>query len=448
MTPFSQSLAVMRQHAEHIFQSALRAVEPGAAIKDCCRLDGDSLLIKDLSYDLNLYERILVLGVGKAGASMAKAVENLLGARISEGLVVVKYGHLAELRKISLREAAHPVPDENGLKAARAILELAKRADEKTLVIFLVSGGGSALLPLPAVGISLEDKQATTRTLLSCGATIHEINALRKHLSAIKGGQLARAVSPATMVSLVLSDVVGDDLDTIASGPCVPDPRTFSDCLGIIDKYAIADKLRENVLIHLRVGAAGEIPETPKSGDAVFKRIFNVIVSRNFDALSRAREAAISLGYNSLILSSTIEGETSEVAGMHMAIAHEILKTGHPLKPPVCILSGGETTVTVRGKGKGGRNQEFALAAALQMGSAGKIVLLSAGTDGTDGPTDAAGAFADSSTGLRAADCGLNLQKYLAENDSYHCFEQLGDLFKTGPTNTNVMDIRIVLVQI
>lgn len=442
-----QNLAVMRQHAEQIFQAGLRAVDPGAAIKRCCRLDGDRLLIKDKSYNLSLFDTVLVLGAGKAGASMAKAVEELLGDRLSGGVVAVKYGHLEDLQKITLYEAAHPLPDENGLKAAQAILELAERAGEKTLVIFLVSGGGSALMPLPVDGISLADKQETTRILLSCGATIHEINTLRKHLSAIKGGQLARAVFPATMVSLVLSDVVGDDLDTIASGPCVPDPRTFADCLGIIDKYAIADKLPENILNHLRAGAAGEIPETPKLGDAVFKRIFNVIVGSNFDALSRAREAAIALGYNPLILSSTIEGETSEIAGMHMAIAHEILKTGHPVKPPACILSGGETTVTVRGKGMGGRNQEFALAAALQMGDAGKIVLLSAGTDGTDGPTDAAGAFADTTTLQRAARFELDLQKYLADNDSYHCFEQLGDLYKTGPTNTNVMDLRVILAQ-
>ena len=302
-------------------------------------------------------------------------------------------------------------------------------------------------MPLPIEGVSLEDKQETTHILLSCGANIHEINTLRKHLSAIKGGQLARIVFPATLVSLVLSDVVGDDLDTIASGPCVPDTRTFSDCLGIVDKYCISDRLPQNVLKHLRSGVAGEVPETPKPGDKIFERVNNVIIGNNFDALSKAREVAIGLGYNTLILSSTIEGETSDVAGMHMAIAREILNSGNPLKLPACLLSGGETTVTIRGNGLGGRNQEFALAASESMGDTGKIVLLSAGTDGTDGPTDSAGAFADSSTRQRAKSSDLDLHTYLTENDSYHFFELLDDLYKTGPTNTNVMDLRVLLVK-
>jgi hydroxypyruvate reductase len=440
------NLAALRSHAEQIFQAGLRAVEPGAAIRRCCRLDGDSLLIGDKVYDLTGFARILVLGAGKAGASMAKAVEKLLGERLDGGVVVVKYDHLAVLRQITLYEAGHPVPDSNGMTAARVILELAEQADEKTLIIFLVSGGGSALLPLPAEGVSLADKQETTRILLACGADIHEINALRKHLSAIKGGQLARAACPATLVSLVLSDVIGDDLDTIASGPCVADSRTFADCLDIIDRYTIADKLPASVLRHLRSGAAGNIPETPKAGDRVFERTFNLIVGSNIDALNAARETALSLGYGTLILSSMMEGETSEAAALHMAIAREVLKSGHPLSAPACLLSGGETTVTIKGQGLGGRNQEFALAAALRMSDAGKVVLLSAGTDGTDGPTDAAGAFADSSTLSRAAALQLDPGKYLAENDSYHLFERLGDLYKTGPTNTNVMDLRVLLV--
>jgi hydroxypyruvate reductase len=399
------------------------------------------------AYDLSRFDRVLVLGAGKAGAAMAQAVEALLGDHLAGGLVVVKYGHLANLQKVRLREAGHPLPDENGLQAARSVLELAEQADEKTLVLFLLSGGGSALLPLPAEGVPLADKQAMTRALLVCGATIHEINTLRKHLSAIKGGQLARAIFPATLVSLVLSDVVGDDLDVIASGPCVPDSSCFADCLDIIDKYAIGAQLPGNVLEHLRAGAAGEIPETPKPGDAVFESTFNAIVGSNFDALQRAREEAVSLGYNSLLLSAEIEGEAADAAGMHMAIAREVLKTGHPLGSPACLLSGGETTVTLRGDGLGGRNQEFALAAARRMGDIGRIVLLSAGTDGSDGPTDAAGAFADSSTKSRAMVAGLDLTRFLTDNDSYHFFERLGDLYKTGPTKTNVMDLRIILAR-
>lgn len=440
------NLATLRRQADQIFQAGLRAVEPGAAIGRCCRLENNTLLIGAHSYPLARFDRILVLGAGKAGAAMARAIEDLLGERLTDGLVAVKYDHLAAVQTVTLCQAGHPLPDENGLNAARALLERAERADDRTLVIFLVSGGGSALLPLPAEGISLADKQATTRVLLACGATIHEINALRKHLSALKGGQLARAVFPATLVSLVLSDVVGDDLDTIASGPCVPDRSTFADCLGIIDRYAIAGQLPETVLRHLKQGAAGKIAETPKPDDKVFERTANVIVGSNFDALSRAHAEAVSLGYNSLILSSMIEGEASDAAALHMAIAREILQTGHPLQTPACLLSGGECTVTIKGAGLGGRNQEFGLAAARHMGSAGSIVLLSAGTDGTDGPTDAAGAFVDNTTLSRAAGRGLDPMTALADNDSYHFFEQLGDLYLTGPTRTNVMDLRIILV--
>ena len=441
-----ENLKLMRQHADAIFQSGLQAAAPGEAILSHCRCEGNRLLVYDRCYDLRQFEKILVLGVGKAGASMAKAVEQLLGARISSGIVIVKYDHLEELERITLREAGHPVPDENGMRAAREILEVAEGADAKTLVIFLVSGGGSALLPLPVDGVSLIDKQETTRVLLASGASICEINTIRKHLSAVKGGQLAQAIFPATLISLVLSDVIGDDLDTIASGPCVPDSGTFKDCLQIVDRYDIDRKLPMSVKTYLHAGARGEVPETPKPGDRAFEKSFNMIIGSNFNSLLRASERAESLGYNTLILSSSIEGETVDVAGVHMALAREILKSGHPLPPPACLLSGGETTVTIKGVGLGGRNQEFVLAAARHMGGPGQIVLLSAGTDGTDGPTDAAGAFADSSTLQRAELSGLSPQAYLDENDSYHFFEQLGDLYKTGPTNTNVMDLRIILV--
>ena len=444
--PF-KTLAAMRRDAEQVFRAGLVAVDPAAAVRRHCRRERESLIIDGQCYPLSRYRRIVLLGAGKAGATMAQAMEDLLGDRLDQGLVVVKYGHLAPVRKVTLLEAAHPIPDQNGLMAARTMLDLAQQADEHTLVIYLVSGGGSALMPLPVAGVSLEDKQHTTRELLACGATIHEINALRKHLSAIKGGQLARAVFPATLVSLILSDVIGDDLETIASGPCVPDTRTYAECLEILDKYQLFDRLPQSVLAHLRKGVAGEVPETPKPGDKVFERTANLLVGNNYVALDRARQTAAALGYNVLILSSSMEGETAVVAGTHMAIAREILKTNNPLPCPACLLSGGETTVTIRGKGLGGRNQEFALAAAEQMPAEGQVVLLSAGTDGTDGPTDAAGAFADTSTRARAEGLGLDLRASLAENDSYHFFEQIGDLFKTGPTNTNVMDLRLVLVR-
>jgi len=308
-----------------------------------------------------------------------------------------------------------------------------------------MSGGGSALLPLPANGLTLKDKQDTIKVLLSCGATIHEINAIRKHTSGIKGGRLARAVYPATLVSLILSDVVGDDLDVVASGPTVPDSSRFMDCMEIFDKYNIIKKLPPSVVNHIEAGITGKVHETPKAGDPIFENVNNIIIGSNFEAIMAAKKEAESLGYNTLVLSSMIEGETKHVAHVHGAIAREIIKTGNPLPPPACILSGGETTVSITGDGLGGRCQEFALAAALDISENENIVILTAGTDGTDGPTDAAGAVIDSGTIQRATEKGLDPKKYLSDNNSYHFFKNLNDLIITGPTNTNVMDLRIVL---
>ncbi len=424
----------------------MQAVAPGAAIKKYCRLDGGILYVDGNSYDLDLFTRIIVLGAGKAGATMALAIEEILGDRLSEGIITVKYDHLERLQKIIIYEAGHPVPDENGHLAAQAIYQLASSADVKTLVICLISGGGSALLPLPVPGVSLLDKQKTTRALLACGATIHEVNAVRKHLSVIKGGGLARAVYPATLITLILSDVVGDDLDSIASGPGVPDRKTFVDCRAIIQKYGIEKKIPASVLHHIESGVAGRVPETPKAGQDFFTRTRNIIVGNNFSALLKAKDKAIELGYNTLLLSSQMEGETRHVAALHMSIAREIGRHDQPMVKPACLLSGGETTVTIKGSGKGGRNQEFALAAALDIRDMENVVILSAGTDGSDGPTDAAGAVADNLSLQRAAKHQLDPLKYLENNDSYNFFDILGDLYKPGPTNTNVMDIRIILI--
>ncbi|NOQ40938.1 MAG: DUF4147 domain-containing protein [Desulfuromusa sp.] len=434
------------RHAVDIFQAGLRAVAPGAAIKKFCQLDGEILTVAGQNYDLKLFDKIFVLGAGKAGASMAKAIEEIVGDRITEGLITVKYDHLEELKIIKIQEAGHPVPDQNGLDGAQAIYQFAASADDKTLVICLISGGGSALLPLPVTGVSLEDKQETTRTLLACGATIHEINAIRKHLSVIKGGGLARAVYPATLITLILSDVIGDDLDSIASGPCVPDSKTFADCKTIFKKYSITKKIPSSVLSHIESGIAGNVAETPKAGQEFFKKTQNVIVASNFNALLKAKEKADELGYNTLLLSSMLEGETRDVAANHIAIAREIQLHGYPLQPPACLLSGGETTVRIQGTGKGGRSQEFTLAAAIKMAGMENVTVLCAGTDGSDGPTDAAGALADEKTLQRAQAISINPQKYLDNNDSYHFFDKLDDLYKIGPTNTNVMDLRIILV--
>jgi glycerate 2-kinase len=442
----SKTVSAMRKDAVEIFYQALKAVQPGAAIKRYCKFDGKTLFIGHRSYQLNQYKNLYVLGAGKATASMAAAIEDMIDEKITGGIITVKFDHLADLKHINLIEAGHPVPDENGIRGASAILNLAKNVEEDDLILCLISGGGSALLPFPYDGITLKDKQDIIKILLSCGATIHEINTIRKHISKIKGGRLAQAVYPATLVTLILSDVVGDDLDVIASGPTVPDSSSFYDCKNIIRRYDIIDKIPKNILNHIEYGISGEIDETPKPLDPVFERTYNLIIGSNAESLISAKDKAENLGYNVLILSSMIEGETRFVAQVHGAIAREIIKTGNPLPLPACILSGGETTVTISGNGLGGRNQEFALSASIDISGKKNIVILSGGTDGIDGPTDAAGAFSDTFTLKRAEKMGLDPYRFLANNDSYHFFQNLGDLFITGPTNTNVMDLRIVLV--
>ena len=442
----NKQLSGKRRDAIDIFQAGLQAVAPGAAIKTFCQLSGEVFTVDGQNYDLSQFNNIFVLGAGKAGASMAKAIEEILGERISAGLINVKYGHVEKLETIKIQEAGHPVPDENGIAGAQKIYQLASSADAKSLVICLISGGGSALMPFPVNGISLENKQETTRILLACGATIHEINTIRKHLSVIKGGGLAKAVYPATLITLILSDVVGDDLDSIASGPCVPDLSTFKDCLAILTKYTIEDQIPATVFKYIYAGAKEQELETPKSDHHFFKKTQNVIVASNFNALLKAKEKGDELGYNTLLLSSMLEGETREVAGNHIAIVREIQQHGLPIETPACLLSGGETTVKIRGTGLGGRNQEFVLAAAIKMKGMDNIVVLSGGTDGNDGPTDAAGAIADPATLEHATELGLDPVLYLNNNDSYHFFDKLNDLYKTGPTNTNVMDLRIILV--
>ncbi len=439
-------IARMREAARRIFLKGVDAVEPAAAVKRNCRRDGDRLHIGESIFDLSEFRRIIVVGAGKASAPMASAMEEILASRITGGIITVKYGYTAPLDGIELVEAGHPVADQNGVDGARRILNLVTDADEKDLVICLISGGGSALLPLPADRISLADKQRTFKVLTDCGATIHEMNTIRKHISRIKGGRLARVAYPATVMTLMLSDVVGDDPDVIASGPTVSDSSTYRDCMNIIDRHGLQDNLPPAVMGHLAGGLDGLVSETPKKGDPVFSHTHNFIVGSNIDALLSAEKEAQRLGYNTLVLSSMIEGETRHVAKMHCAIAREVLKTGHPVATPACILSGGETTVTIKGQGKGGRNQEFALAAAMGIAGAGPVVVLCSGTDGTDGPTDAAGAFADPQTIKRALTLGMDGAKYLADNDAYHFFKPLGDLFIPGPTNTNVMDLRVIVV--
>ncbi|MGB9458999.1 MAG: glycerate kinase [Bryobacteraceae bacterium] len=421
----------LRRQAAAIFRAALRAADPH-----------DAVLRHLARRDYSRFHHIYVIGAGKAGASMARAAERALGGRITGGLVNVKYGHLAKLRRVELNECGHPVPDERGVAGAERIAEIASSAGAGDLVLCLISGGASALLPLPAPPVTLAEKQEVTRLLLASGADIHEINCVRKHLSAIKGGQLARLAWPATVEALLVSDVIGDNLDVIGSGPAAPDPSTFADAAEVLDRYGIRDKVPAAVRARIDQGVAGTLDETPKPGDKLFARVRNTVVGGNRLALDAAARHARQLGFRTLVLSSSVAGETREIARMHAAIAREVAEFGRPVQPPACIITGGETTVTLRGDGLGGRNQEFVLAAALDIAGLDNVVVFSAGTDGTDGPTDAAGATADGDTLRRKPDA----RRYLDANDSYHYFESLGDLVITGPTNTNVADVRILLI--
>jgi len=436
----------LRKDALAIFHAGVKAVDPVDAIKRYLKLEDGILSVENRTYDLTNYKGVYIVGAGKASAAMARPLEEILGDRIKGSAVNVKYGHAVQLKIVCVNEAGHPIPDEAGLKGTKQIIQLLQHTGEKDLVICLLSGGGSALLPCPVEGLTLENKQQVTKLLLEVGATIQEINAVRKHISRVKGGQLARLVYPSTLISLILSDVIGDDLDSIASGPTVPDPSKFSDCQHILDKYSIKQKIPFVVLELLERGAKGEIKETPKADDPGFETTQNLIIGSNIMALKAAMKKAQELKYHSLILSSFIEGETREVAKVHAAVAKEILSTGSPVPRPACVISGGETTVTIRGKGLGGRNQEFALATAIEIDGLEDMVILSGGTDGTDGPTDAAGALADGKTVRRAIAQGLNAEFHLRENDSYHFFEPIGDLLITGPTYTNVMDLQLVIV--
>ena len=446
-----------------IFTEAVRSVDPEELIRHRLRLRSNTLTIRSdlesLEIELDHFDRVLVLGAGKASARMARAVEELMGSRISEGLVSVKYGHTEKLGVVSIIESGHPVPDENSVRAAERIGELARSADERTLVLNLISGGGSALLagPLQAsiegrpVTLTLEDVQQTTRVLLGSGATIDEMNCVRKHLSSIKGGRLAELCFPATQLNVLLSDVVGDRLDTIASGPTTPDDSTYGDALAILEKYGIHDRISPRSRQVLQAGAGGLLPETPKRGSKVFERVNNLVIGNNRVALRAALGEARRRGYHGAALSSRVTGEAREAAKVLAGIAKDVGRYDTPVKVPACIIWGGETTVTLRGSGRGGRNQEFALSFLVELQEYGietdcGITLLAASTDGSDGPTDAAGALASTEVLRRASERSLDPAPYLKNNDSYTFFEKTGYLFKTGPTNTNVCDLQLVLV--
>lgn len=444
---------------ETVFTAGLRRVDPVLMMKNQLSLSGNEFIIDTGTehhvIDLGQFRRILVTGMGKASGRMALGLEQVLGDRIDSGIIAVKYGHTENLKKIKLIEAGHPVPDNASLNAARTILSYIKNAREDDLVINLISGGGSAVLCSPYTGsygmqISLEDKQKVSKLLLSCGAEIHEINCIRKHLSNVKGGRLAEMMYPAQSVNLILSDVVGDNLDTIASGATVPDSTTFITVMEIIERYNLEKKMPAVVMELFRAGAAGKVLDTPKPGNRVFEKTLNILTGTNYHALLAAADEAGRHGCNTEILTSVLTGEAREISHFFAAIARSACTWRKQEELPVCFIAGGETTVTLKGNGLGGRNQEMVLSFINNIMKSGqyaeRIFFLSAGTDGNDGPTDAAGAFASNGVIVRAVELGLSPEKYIEASDSYHFFEKAGGLFKTGPTGTNVCDIQLLLV--
>ncbi len=433
----------LRDDALAIFRAALDAANPYEDVVRALAREDDTLRVNGRAYDL-ARGRVIVIGAGKAGAPMAQAVEDRLGDKVVAGAVTVKYDHTGSTRKIKLNEAGHPLPDENGARSTREIVQLLRDLEPDDLVLCLLSGGGSALLELPVESISLDDFRALTNALLKSGATVNELNALRKHLSQVKGGGIARHAQPASVVSLILSDVLGSPLDVIASGPTAPDSSTYTEALAVIQKYELREKIPASIVAHLERGLRGEIADTPKPNDPLFARVNNIILADNSTACRAAAEAARERGYLAQILSTQMQGEARIIGESLARAAKEKTARANPL--PICLLAGGEPTVTIRGHGKGGRAQELALAAARELEGAEDILLLCAGTDGTDGPTDAAGAIADGSTVERARVRGLDASEFLDNNDSYHFFQALDDLIITGPTNTNVNDLMLVLI--
>ena len=434
-----------RTIALRTLEHALDAVDAAKLLKSKVTLEDCKLHAGSYSFDLRKFRNVYVLGGGKASGSMALALEEALGKRITAGFVNVPYGDKHKTSIIKLREANHPIPDEAGVAGTREMLALAEKADEDDLIIALISGGGSSLMPLPRDGISLQDKRGLTNKLLNSGAEISEINAVRKHLSGFKGGWLAKKAYPATVLNIVLSDVVGDSLESIASGPTVPDSTTFADARRILQKYDLWDNAPSSIRSLISSGEKGVVPETPKHGDAAFEKGYSVILGNSRSAALAAIEHLSSEGLNPLLLTSTLEGEASTVGTVIASIAKEVAESGNSVPKPAGLIASGETVVTVRGKGAGGRNQELALSAALKLQGIEGAVVASLSTDGIDG-TDAAGAIVDGKTIERAKLLGLNPEEYLAENNSYGFFSKLGDLIVTGQTGTNVNDISVIVI--
>ena len=429
-----------------VLAAAIQAVEPKQAIHHHLIRKGSQLSVSGRSYNLDDYKQIIIIGAGKAGSPMVEAIEEILSDRQLDGMIIIKEGHVSKStnltpRKIQLVEAGHPIPDDRGVAGTNRIIDILNHTDQETLVICLISGGGSALFVSPVDGISLIDLQILTSELLTCGASINEINTLRKHLEKVKGGNLARLAAPAQVISLILSDVVADPLDVIASGPTVPDTTTFRDAIQILKKYQILEKVPLSIYEHLSRGMAGLITENPDPSDPIFQNVNNWIIASNQLAAQAALKQAQAEGLNSLLLTSYLQGEARQAGRFVAALARQVDKDGQPVPRPACIVLGGETTVTVIGDGKGGRNQELALGSVGDIAGLPDIALVSMATDGGDGPTDAAGAVVTGETLTRAQQAGISTFAHLARNDAYHFFQSLDDLLLIGPTHTNVNDL-------
>jgi len=433
------------EKAEHIFLAGVKGVLPGKLIGDLFSVRGSMLKIGYLSFDLEKTGNIFVLGAGKAGAAMGHYVEKTPGMRITEGHIITKYGHYCKLDHIKVTEAGHPVPDQNSFRATEEILQIADKASDNDLVICLLSGGGSSLLADCPENTTPEEIIRLNELLVNCGADITEMNSVRKHLSKVKGGQLAKRIWPASSVTLLISDVTGNKTDTIASGPTVPDNSTFSDALHVVDKYNLAGKISPGLLNHLHEGVRGDRPETPKPGDAVFEKAVTLIAGDIKTALQSSKSEAENLGYNTFILTDELFGDPEGACSWFREMIFRY-KDDNSIQKPVCLLFGGELTVNVTGKGKGGRNQHLALTAALRLGDIPGITFLSAGTDGNDGNTNMAGAVIDSDTVHDAQSKYIYPEKYLTNFDSFNFFKSAGGHIYTGPTMTNVMDIVVILI--
>ena len=446
---FETSSLVSFPHGKEICQilaSALNSADAGVGIRNKVSLDISNLMIGDTIHDLTKYKRVYIIAAGKAAVPMSAAMSEILGNHLTYGVVITKDGYVDTNKSVfenclTIIEACHPIPDRRNLEASTQVISLSKNLDRDDLVICLLSGGGSSLLMKPSPGLSLNDIQDTTSLLLICGASIYEINTIRKHLDIFKGGGLGKLLFPATVISLLLSDVVGDSLDMIASGPTVSDSTTYQDAWDVLDKHYILSQVPPQVLTHLADGKAGRVPETKNPGDPALAKIQNVMVGSNEQAASAAVQAANNLGFSASLLSTTLQGEASQVGQAIAEKAKGLLSSPVNTDQTTCLIAGGETIVTIKGAGKGGRNQELSLGAVKSLSGANPISLISLATDGGDGPTDAAGAVVTNHTYSLGLSKGMNPAEYLEQNDSYHYFEPLGDLIKTGPTLTNVNDL-------